>query len=129
MSPLATLSPADIHRVRTSFDLMWPRSTEMADQFYARLFEIAPDSRTLFRSDMTRMKDKFIQTLAVLVGSLDNLTGLYAVAGKLASITSATASAPITTRRSAKRCSGVSAGSSPGSGTTTSSNRGARSMR
>ncbi|UYO43442.1 globin [Rhodopseudomonas palustris] len=84
MSPLATLSPADIHRVRTSFDLMWPRSTEMADQFYARLFEIAPDSRALFRSDMTRMKDKFIQTLAVLVGSLDNLTGLYAVAGKLA---------------------------------------------
>ena len=29
MSPLATLSPADIHRVRTSFDLMWPRSTEI----------------------------------------------------------------------------------------------------
>lgn len=84
MKRLATLTAADIQRVQASFDLMWPRSTEMADQFYERLFEIAPDSRALFRSDMTRMKDKFISTLAVLVGSLDNLTGLYAVAGKLA---------------------------------------------
>jgi hemoglobin-like flavoprotein len=55
----------------------------MADQFYARLFELAPECRPLFRSDMTRMKDKFISTLAVLVGSLDNITGLYSVAGKL----------------------------------------------
>jgi hemoglobin-like flavoprotein len=80
---METLTANDISGVRKSFDLMWPKSTVMADQFYARLFEVAPDCRPLFRSDMTQMKGKFISTLAVLVGSLDDATGLYSVAGKL----------------------------------------------
>ena len=84
MTSLETLTAKDIHDVRASFDLMWPRSTAMADQFYARLFEIAPDCKAMFRSDMANTKDKFIATLAVLVGSLDNVTGLYSIAGKLA---------------------------------------------
>jgi len=81
---LRTLTVSDLHGVRSSFDQMWPKSTAMAEQFYARLFDIAPDCRPLFRNDMAMMKGKFISTLAVLVGSLDNLTGLYSVAGKLA---------------------------------------------
>jgi hemoglobin-like flavoprotein len=79
-----TLTPEEIASVKASFDRMWPMSASMADRFYDRLFEIAPGSRALFHGDMTKLKSKFISTLAVLVGSLDNVTGLLSVAGKLA---------------------------------------------
>jgi hemoglobin-like flavoprotein len=84
MDSLDRLTSSDIREVQAAFDLMWPRSTAMADQFYNRLFEIAPDCRPMFHSDMATMKGKFISTLAVLVGSLANETGLYSVTGKLA---------------------------------------------
>lgn len=70
--------------VQTSFDRMWPRSTVMVDLFYDRLFEMLPETRGLFRGDMAHLKHKFIATLAVVVGSLDNMTGLLSVVGKLA---------------------------------------------
>jgi hemoglobin-like flavoprotein len=78
------LTPAEISSVKTSFDRMWPMSTEMVDMFYDRLFEILPESRAMFRDDMVALKRKFISTLAVIVGSLDNNTGLLSVLGKLA---------------------------------------------
>jgi hemoglobin-like flavoprotein len=84
MNRLDAMTSEEIANVRASFDRMWPMSAVMADRFYGRLFEIAPGSRALFRSDMTQLKGKFISTLAVLVGSLDNVTGLLSVAGKLA---------------------------------------------
>jgi hemoglobin-like flavoprotein len=56
----------------------------MVDLFYARLFETLPETRPLFRGDMAQLKHKFIATLAVIVGSLDNMTGLLSVIGKLA---------------------------------------------
>jgi hemoglobin-like flavoprotein len=48
------------------------------------LFETVPDARTLFRGDMVSLKHKFISTLAVIVGSLDNVTGLLSLTDKLA---------------------------------------------
>ena len=79
-----TLTAKEIASVQASFDRMWPNSTAMADRFYNRLFEIAPETRPLFRSDLSKQKGKFISTLAVLVGSLDDVTGLLSIAGRLA---------------------------------------------
>lgn len=84
MNRSAELTREEILRVQTSFDRMWPNSTVMVDLFYARLFETLPEARPLFRGDMVQLKHKFIATLAVIVGSLDNLTGLLSVTGKLA---------------------------------------------
>jgi hemoglobin-like flavoprotein len=84
MSRSIGLTREEIMRVQTSFDQMWPNSSVMVDLFYARLFETLPETQPLFRGDMAQLKHKFIATLAVIVGSLDNLTGLLSVIGKLA---------------------------------------------
>lgn len=84
MSRSHGLSPAEVAEIQNSFDRMWPQSNVMVDLFYDRLFELVPDSRPLFRDDMANLKRKFISTLAVIVGSLDNLSGLMSVADKLA---------------------------------------------
>jgi hemoglobin-like flavoprotein len=74
----------DIERVRDSFDRLWPISTQTAGLFYDRLFEIAPEVRPLFRHDLDAQKRKFISTLAVIVGSLDNTSKLVALTDTLA---------------------------------------------
>ena len=73
------LNTDDIERVRSSFDRLWPISTQTANLFYERLFEIAPEVRPLFRNDIDEQKRKFIATLAVIVGSLDNSSKLISL--------------------------------------------------
>lgn len=84
MNRSTDLTRDEVICVQTSFDRMWPKSALMVDLFYARLFETVPETQPLFRSDMTQLKHKFIATLAVIVGSLDNMTGLLSLVGKLA---------------------------------------------
>jgi hemoglobin-like flavoprotein len=78
------LSTDDIERVRSSFDRIWPISTQTAGLFYDRLFEIAPEVRPLFRHDIDDQKRKFISTLAVIVGSLDDTSKLISLTDNLA---------------------------------------------
>ncbi len=59
--------------VRGAFDQVWSVSQKVTDQFYARLFESAPELRPLFRGDMDEQKKKFMSTLAVIVGSIDQV--------------------------------------------------------
>lgn len=70
------LTAEEIARIRSSFDLVFSKSTEMTTTFYDRVFELAPECRPMFRDDMDVLKRDFIATLAVLVGSLDHVTGL-----------------------------------------------------
>jgi hemoglobin-like flavoprotein len=77
-------SPADIARVRATFDRLWPSANETAEQFYACLFAIAPHVKPLFRGDPAEQRRKFMSTLAVLVGSLDDADRLFSVARTLA---------------------------------------------
>ena len=78
------LSSDEIDRVRDSFDRLWPTSAQTAGLFYDRLFEIAPEVRPLFRRDIDEQKRKFIATLAVIVGSLDDRSKLIALTDGLA---------------------------------------------
>ena len=48
----------------------------MADIFYDKLFEIAPQVRPLFPEDMTDQKKKLMQMLAIAVNGLTNLDGI-----------------------------------------------------
>ncbi|MGJ4889603.1 globin family protein [Bradyrhizobium sp. HKCCYLRH3099] len=70
------LTAEEIGHVRSSFDMVFANASEMTSTFYDRVFELAPECRQLFPADMEVLKRDFIATLAVLVGSLDKMTGL-----------------------------------------------------
>ena len=64
----------DVRALETSFDLVAPRSEELMDEFYSRLFERAPAVRPLFaNTDLQRQKAMLLGTLVLLRKSLHNL--------------------------------------------------------
>ena len=65
-----------IRLVRTSFAKLHPVLNEAAVLFYARLFELDPDIRPLFRIDIQEQGQKLMQMLGVAVDSLDRLDEL-----------------------------------------------------
>lgn len=50
-----------------------PDADLLASRFYDRLFEIDPSTKPMFRHDMAEQRKKLLQTLAVVVHSLDDL--------------------------------------------------------
>src|SRR6516165_1861048 len=66
------MTPEQIDLVRKSFDALWPFRRKLAEQFYGRFFELAPDTRRLFPSDMEKQQLKLMDTLAAIVGTLDH---------------------------------------------------------
>jgi Globin len=43
-----SMTPEQVDLVRKSFDALWPFRRKLAEQFYGRFFELAPDTRRLF---------------------------------------------------------------------------------
>jgi hemoglobin-like flavoprotein len=70
------MTPKQVQVVQQSFRLLATRASEATDIFYRELFRIAPDTRRLFPNDMTEHKGKFVQMLATVVKSLDNVSGI-----------------------------------------------------
>ncbi|MEM1078631.1 MAG: globin family protein [Pseudomonadota bacterium] len=70
------MTPDQINLVQTSFKSVAPIAETAADIFYARLFEIAPETRALFPEVMTDQKKKLMQMLAVAVNGLTNLDAI-----------------------------------------------------
>jgi len=66
-----SMTAEQIDLVRKSFDALWPFRRKLAEQFYARFFELAPDTRRLFPNDMERQQLKLMDTIAAIVGTLD----------------------------------------------------------
>jgi hypothetical protein len=66
----AIVTPEQTELVRQSFDAIWPVRRKLADQFYRRFFELAPDAQGLFRSDMERQYLKLMDMIAAIVGTL-----------------------------------------------------------
>src|ERR1700751_289903 len=65
------MTPEQVDLLRKSFDAMYPMRRDIADLCYSRFFELAPDARDLFPSDMERQRVKLMDMIAALVGSLD----------------------------------------------------------
>jgi nitric oxide dioxygenase len=78
------MTPADVALVQSTFGHVQPIAEQAAAMFYARLFEIAPEVKPLFRGDMAEQGKKLMGTLAVVVGSLDNLPAILPAASTLA---------------------------------------------
>jgi nitric oxide dioxygenase len=67
---------AEINLVRHSFRQLLRVSAPATALFYARLFELAPALRPLFRGDMADQGEKLMQALALAVHSLERLATL-----------------------------------------------------
>jgi hemoglobin-like flavoprotein len=65
------MTPEQIDLVRKSFDALWPFRRKLAERFYGRFFELAPDTRRLFPNDMEKQQLKLMDTIAAMVGTLD----------------------------------------------------------
>ena len=62
-----------IKLVQDSFEQVRPIADQAASLFYTRLFEVAPQTRHMFKSDMTKQGAMLMSTLGLAVGSLNNL--------------------------------------------------------
>ena len=69
--PRYSMTPEQIDLVRKSFDALWPFRRKLAERFYSRFFELAPDTRRLFPNDMEWQQLKLMDTIAAIVGTLD----------------------------------------------------------
>ncbi len=67
------MTPQQIELVQSSFRKVVPIAGTAADLFYDRLFEIAPEVRSLFPQDLSEQKKKLMGMLGAVVGSLHKL--------------------------------------------------------
>lgn len=67
------MSPADIALVKESFRKLLPVADQAAALFYARLFELDPSLRPMFRGDMAEQGRKLMAMIALAVGALNRL--------------------------------------------------------
>jgi hemoglobin-like flavoprotein len=71
------MTPTQVERIRQSWSAVEPIGDVAATLFYDRLFELDPSLRRLFgRTDMARQRTVLMQTLTVVVKSLDRLDEL-----------------------------------------------------
>lgn len=77
--PLAdgTVAPAGfpvdrglIRRLEASFAVLKPRSVELAERFYAKIFAAHPQLRSMFPDDMTDQNVKLVKSLEMVIDGL-----------------------------------------------------------
>src|ERR1700719_504552 len=78
------MTPDQVKLVQQSFAKVAPISETAAVLFYDRLFEIAPQVKAMFPTDMTEQRKKLMGTLAVVVNGLSNLDSILPAASALA---------------------------------------------
>src|SRR5215207_6093177 len=64
------MTPEQIQCIRGTADIILSGG-RVADSFYEALFEIAPETRSLFRDDLAALKLKFMNMLASIVGAVE----------------------------------------------------------
>jgi len=71
--PVGRIAAAEqIGQIRASFDEMGLARRKVAEAFYQRLFALIPHARRLLPQDMELLHLKLMDTIAVLVGAMDN---------------------------------------------------------
>lgn len=77
------MTPQQIHQVRDSFALLAPKADAAAALFYARLFQVDPELRQLFRGNLHEQGAKLMQMIAAAVKLLDRPDALLPVLRQL----------------------------------------------
>ena len=78
------MTPQQVDLVQSSFAKIAPIAETAAALFYSRLFEIAPQTKSLFHADIAEQGRKLMTTLAVVVNGLRNLDAILPAAKALA---------------------------------------------
>ncbi|WFU15205.1 globin family protein [Bradyrhizobium sp. CB3481] len=78
------MTPEQVNLVQQSFVKVAPISEQAAVMFYDRLFEVAPQVKAMFPSDLTEQRKKLMATLALVVNGLSNLAAVLPAASALA---------------------------------------------
>jgi hemoglobin-like flavoprotein len=78
------MTPEQVKLVQQSFCKVVPISQQAAAVFYDRLFETAPQVRSLFPFDMDEQRGKLMATLTAVVSGLGNLPSILPTASALA---------------------------------------------
>ena len=79
-----TLTTAQIALILDSFNHLQQNVEAASRLFYERLFEIAPEFRPMFRSDMAGQGMRFMSTLGVIIRLLDDPESLQPHLARLA---------------------------------------------
>lgn len=66
------MTPKQIELVRGTSDVLLAVNSPVASLFYTRLFELAPETRSMFSPDLTSQKAKLTSMLAGLIGALQH---------------------------------------------------------
>lgn len=78
------LTTQQISLVQESFARVLPHTEAVATDFYNRLFDLAPDTRPLFRNDMVMQGEKLFLMLAAVVDTLEHLDRILPTVRNLA---------------------------------------------
>jgi nitric oxide dioxygenase len=78
------VSPDQIQLVQATWQQVLPIRAAAADLFYGRLFELAPDTRPLFKRDIHAQGAMLMATLDAVVRSLHDMGALLPTARQLA---------------------------------------------
>jgi len=78
------MTPEQVALVQESFAKVAPIADQAAIMFYDRLFELAPQVKTMFAADMTEQRRKLMATLAFAVNGLANFQSMLPAASALA---------------------------------------------
>jgi hemoglobin-like flavoprotein len=70
------MTPAQVSLVQSSFQKIAPIADQAAALFYARLFELDPALRLMFRGDLHEQGRKLMSMLSMAVASLERLESL-----------------------------------------------------
>ena len=70
------MNTQQIELVQASFEKVRPIADQAAETFYQRLFEIAPEYRSLFKNNIKKQGAMLMSTLGLAVGSLNNLEAI-----------------------------------------------------
>lgn len=85
MKPTANLllSTKQKRLVRDSFESVQAYGTSVVVLFYGRLFELAPETRSLFKIDIREQARKLVETLRTTIDALDKFEQLQPVLAEL----------------------------------------------
>lgn len=64
------MDPDQIDLVQATYEQLLPMADALAERFYARLFELSPELRSLFPADMASQRHKLMSTVDAAVVSL-----------------------------------------------------------
>lgn len=78
------MTPAQVERVQDSYSFIFAVGTPFILSFYDKLFEIDPDLRPLFRTELSAQSEKLLMALTYVVKNLHEADRLLPIAEVIA---------------------------------------------